>query len=136
MKHEYYMRLALEEARQAMLENEVPVGAVLVKDNRILAKTHNKKEVLQDATAHAEILAIREGGRLLQNWRLDDCVLYVTLEPCFMCASAILQSRIKTLVYGARDVKQGAIESRINSFEHSQLETSEKIAPSLLPVLR
>jgi len=106
------MRLALEEARQAMLENEVPVGAVLVKDNRILVKTHNKKEVLQDATAHAEILAIREGGRILQNWRLDDCALYVTLEPCFMCASAILQSRIKTLVYGARDAKQGAIESR------------------------
>ncbi|QRN85081.1 nucleoside deaminase [Clostridia bacterium] len=112
MKHMDYMKIALHEAQIALHENEVPVGAVVVKQGVVLAKAHNRKEAWQDPTAHAELLAIREACRVLGNWRMDGCSLYVTLEPCAMCASAILQARVSTLVYGARDNDRGAIESR------------------------
>ena len=107
-----FMGLALEEARKAKLINEVPVGAVLLgKDNSILSKAHNLRESTNDSTAHAEILAIREASVKLGSWRLLDTTLYVTLEPCVMCIGAIINSRIKRVVFGARDEKAGALLS-------------------------
>ncbi|NLL18930.1 MAG: tRNA adenosine(34) deaminase TadA [Clostridia bacterium] len=121
MQHKDYMAIALEEARKAFFLGEVPVGAVLVKDGEILAKTHNRKERDADPTAHAEVLALREGAKVLNDWRLDGCTLYVTLEPCPMCAGALVQARVKTLVYGANDLKGGAVESLMNLVQHPRL---------------
>lgn len=111
MKHENWMRLALEQAEKAFSMDEVPIGAAIVRNGEIVAIAHNEKEQGQDPTSHAEILAIRRAADKLGCWRLSDAVLYVTLEPCPMCAGAILQSRIKHLVYGATDPKGGAVES-------------------------
>lgn len=108
------MRLALEQARIALEKDEVPIGAVIVRDGELLAAARNEKEELQDPTAHAEILAIRRAVEKTGHWRLIDAVLYVTLEPCPMCAGAIVQSRIKKLVYGASDLKGGAVGSVMN----------------------
>ncbi|NLC76132.1 MAG: nucleoside deaminase [Clostridia bacterium] len=121
MQHRDYMALALEEARKAFHLGEVPVGAVLVKDGRILARTHNRKELEPDPTAHAEILVLREGAKVLNDWRLDGCTLYVTLEPCPMCAGALVQARVKTLVFGATDLKGGAVESLMNLVQDPRL---------------
>lgn len=112
MKHQDYMKIALEEARQALSEGEVPVGAVIIKDGVILARAHNRKEAQHDPTAHAELLAIQQACRQQKDWRLDGCTLYVTLEPCAMCASAMTQARLSTLVYGTLDEERGAVESR------------------------
>jgi tRNA(adenine34) deaminase len=109
---ERYMRLALEEARRAADYGEVPIGAVIVRDGQVLARAHNWRETWRDPTAHAEVLAIREAARRLGGWRLEGCDLYVTLEPCPMCAGAIVQARIRRLVYGAADPKAGAVASR------------------------
>ncbi|HHV64014.1 MAG TPA: nucleoside deaminase [Peptococcaceae bacterium] len=111
MKHRDWMRLALEEAEKAYSLDEIPVGAVIVRQGELLALAHNEKEKTQDPTAHAEILAIRRAAEKNGSWRLIDAVLYVTLEPCPMCAGAIIQSRIKQLVYGVSDPKGGAVES-------------------------
>jgi tRNA(adenine34) deaminase len=108
---EQYMRKALELAREAFQRGEIPIGAVLVCEDQILAQDHNRCEERQDATAHAEILVLREAGRLLGSWRLLGATLYVTLEPCCMCAGALVQARIARLVYGARDPKGGAAGS-------------------------
>jgi tRNA(adenine34) deaminase len=102
------MRLALQEARQALEEDEVPIGAVIVQHERVIASAHNQREQLHDPTAHAEMIAITQAAQSLQSWRLDDCILYVTLEPCPMCAGAIIQARIPWVVYGAADPKAGA----------------------------
>jgi tRNA(adenine34) deaminase len=108
----YFMQRALQEAEAAAEENEVPVGAVIVLGERqIIASDHNRREQLRDPTAHAEILAITQAAEALGSWRLDDCTLYVTLEPCPMCAGAILQARIPRVVYGADDPKSGAVQS-------------------------
>jgi tRNA(adenine34) deaminase len=107
--HERFMQLALEEARQALSENEVPIGAVIVHQQRVIASAHNQREQLHDPTAHAEMIAITQAAESLQSWRLEDCTLYVTLEPCPMCAGAILQARVPRLVYGAADPKAGAV---------------------------
>ena len=126
MRHREYMKIALAEAEKALSEGEVPVGAVVVKGERILAKEHNRKEAYQDPTAHAELLAIREACRQLEDWRLDGCTLYVTLEPCAMCASAMIQARIGTLVFGTLDEERGAVESRgrllYDNFYHLEME--------------
>jgi tRNA(adenine34) deaminase len=114
MRHEDWMRHALEQAKIALQHNEVPIGAVIVYKGEILTAAHNEKEMLQDPTAHAEILAIRRAADKLSHWRLNDAVLYVTLEPCPMCAGAIIQSRLKAVVYGASDPKGGAVESVMN----------------------
>ncbi|NLP44686.1 MAG: tRNA adenosine(34) deaminase TadA [Peptococcaceae bacterium] len=111
MKHEDWMRLALVQAERAYELDEVPIGAVLIYNGQILAAGHNKKEQTQDPTAHAEIMVIREAAEKLGHWRLTDTTLYVTLEPCPMCAGAIVQARIKNLVFGASDAKSGAVES-------------------------
>jgi tRNA(adenine34) deaminase len=103
------MELALREARQALAENEVPVGAVIVHSQRVIASAHNQREQLRDPTAHAEMIAITQAAESLRSWRLDQCTLYVTLEPCPMCAGAILQARLPRVVYGAADPKAGAV---------------------------
>jgi tRNA(adenine34) deaminase len=109
--HDSFMRLALQEAHQASEEDEVPVGAVIAHQGRVVAAAHNQREQLRDPTAHAEMIAITQAAEALSSWRLTDCTLYVTLEPCPMCAGAILQARIPQLVYGAADPKAGAVES-------------------------
>ncbi len=127
------MQIALEEARSAMLQGEVPVGAVLVDDEGgVIVHTHNLCETLNDSTAHAEILAIRQAGAKLSRWRLTGCTLYVTLEPCPMCAGAIMASRISRLVYGAPDSKAGAVESIFNITGHPALSPEPKITAGLL----
>lgn len=104
-----YMALALEEARAATAEGEVPIGAVVVCDGAVIARAHNRREMDADPTAHAEMIAIREAARRLGRWRLSDCTVYVTLEPCPMCAGAMHQARITRLVFGAFDPKAGAV---------------------------
>lgn len=111
---EKYMNLALKEARKAYDKDEVPIGAVIVKDDKIIARAHNLKEKNKQACAHAEILAIQKACKKLDAWRLEDCDMYVTLEPCPMCAGAIINSRIKNLYIGAMDPKSGAVGSKLN----------------------
>lgn len=115
--HERFMELALEEADKAKMLDEVPVGAIIVKDGTVISKAHNLRENAKDATAHAELLAIKKACEVLDSWRLIDCEMYVTLEPCLMCSGAILLSRIKKLYIGAMDPKAGAAGSVINVFE-------------------
>ena len=114
---EYYMKQALKEAEKAYKKLEVPVGAIIVKNEEIIARAHNQKETKTDTTKHAEILAIQKASKKLQSWRLIDCEMYVTLEPCSMCAGAILNSRIKKVYIGTMDEKTGAIGSVLNLFE-------------------
>lgn len=109
--HSRWMRYAYAEARTAFEEDEVPVGAVIVYQDRIIAAAHNQREALNDPTAHAEMIAITQAAESLGSWRLSDCLLYVTLEPCPMCAGAIIQSRIPLVIYGTRDKKAGACHS-------------------------
>jgi tRNA(adenine34) deaminase len=109
--HEHFMRMALAEAEAALAEEEVPVGAVIVYGDRVIAAAHNQREQLHDPTAHAEMIAITQAAEALGSWRLEGCTLYVTLEPCPMCAGAILQARIDALVYGAADPKAGAVQT-------------------------
>jgi len=109
-----YMMMALEEARLAAEEGEVPVGAVLVNDDEVLARTHNLREASGNPMDHAELLALKEGASRLGGWRLDGSTLYVTLEPCPMCAGALVQARVARLVFGARDLNLGAAGSRYN----------------------
>ena len=106
-----YMQLALIEAQQAMTIGEVPVGAIIVKDGVVIASAHNERERTHDATAHAELLAIRKACAALDTWRLSGATLYVTLEPCAMCAGAIMNARLDRLVYGAADSAGGAVHS-------------------------
>lgn len=112
--HEAFMEEALEEARQGAEVGEIPVGAVLVRAGQVIARAHNARELDKDPTAHAELIILREGALLLGDWRLSDCTLYVTLEPCFMCAGAIVNARVGTLVFGAFDPKAGAVGSLAN----------------------
>jgi len=109
--HETFMQRALIEAELAFAEDEVPVGAVIVCEDRVIAAAHNQREQLRDPTAHAEMVAITQAAEARQSWRLDNCTLYVTLEPCPMCAGAIVQARIPLVVYGATDPKAGAVQS-------------------------
>ena len=113
----YFINQAYKEALKALYIDEVPVGAIIVKDNKIIARAHNLKESLNLSTAHAEILAINKASKKLKTWHLDDCVMYVTLEPCVMCAGAIIQSRIKRVVYGAKSYQDGAIESALKLYD-------------------
>lgn len=111
---EKFMKIALAEAKKAFDKEEIPVGAVIVKDGKIIARAHNTKEITKDATCHAEILAIKKACKKLGAWRLLDCEMYVTLEPCPMCAGALINSRIKKLYIGADDNKTGACGSVLN----------------------
>lgn len=111
---EKYMKLALKEAKKAYDKGEIPVGAIIVKDDQIIAKAHNLKEMKNDTTKHAEILAIQKASKKLNSWRLENCEMYVTLEPCSMCAGALIQSRIKKVYIGTMDYKTGACGSVLN----------------------
>jgi len=111
---EYFMRRALSEAQKSVKKNEIPVGAVLVAEDKILSRAHNETIARNDPTAHAEIVAIRKACRKRDNYRLPDCDLYITLEPCAMCLGALVQARIRRLIYGAVDPKAGAVESIMN----------------------
>ena len=113
-----YMKMAINEAVKAFNKNEIPVGCVIVKDNLVVAKAHNLREINNLVTSHAEILAITKANKKLNSWRLDDCDIYVTLEPCAMCSGAIIQARIKNLYFGAYDLKAGACGSVLNLFSY------------------
>lgn len=115
---EKYMKQALKEAQKAYEKEEVPVGAIIVKDGKIIARAHNLKETKKDTTNHAEILAIQKASKKLNAWRLEDCEMYVTLEPCSMCAGALIQSRIKKVYIGTMDYKTGACGSVLNLLEN------------------
>ena len=106
--NEYYMNIAIKEAKKAYKYEEVPVGAVIVKGKKVLAKAYNKKEKTKNVTKHAEIIAISKACRKLKNWRLENCEMYVTMEPCMMCSGAIEQSRIKKIVYGVKNENYGS----------------------------
>ncbi|NLC88184.1 MAG: nucleoside deaminase [Clostridiaceae bacterium] len=114
---EKFMKEALKEAKKAYKKEEVPVGAIIVKDGKIIARAHNLKEIKKDTTCHAEILVIKKASKKLATWRLEDCEMYVTLEPCSMCAGALIQSRIKKVIIGTMDYKTGACGSILNILE-------------------
>lgn len=123
MDNKNYLQSALKEAQKALKKDEVPVGAVIVKNNKIISRAHNIKETKKNCLCHAEIIAINKASKKLNSWHLDGCTLYVTLEPCSMCAGAIIQARIAKVIYGALDLKGGAIEScyqmyAIKGFNH------------------
>jgi tRNA(adenine34) deaminase len=127
-----YMQLALETARRAPALGEVPIGAVLVLDGQVLVQVHNFREAWQDPTAHAEVVAIREAATRLGTWRLTGTTLYVTIEPCSMCAGAIIQSRITRLVFGAKDPKAGACGSVFNLPDERRLNHRVQVVGGVL----
>lgn len=120
-KHKKYMKIALQEARKARDKKEVPIGAVVIKDEQLLARAHNLRESRELPTAHAELLAVNKAAEKLGSWRLENCTVYVTLEPCIMCSGVLLQARIEKLVYGADDPKSGAVKSLYNLLEDERL---------------
>lgn len=121
MTDQEYMQLAMAEAEKAAAEGEIPIGAVLVYNGEVIAAAHNQRELSHDATAHAEILVIRQACQKLQRWRLTGCSLYVTVEPCSMCSGAIINSRIDRVVYGCPDIKAGGAESIFNILTNGNL---------------
>ncbi|EPE2008163.1 tRNA adenosine(34) deaminase TadA [Escherichia coli] len=130
--HEYWMRHALTLAKRAWDEREVPVGAVLVHNNRVIGEGWNRSIGRHDPTAHAEIMALRQGGLVMQNYRLIDATLYVTLEPCVMCAGAMIHSRIGRVVFGARDAKTGAAGSLMDVLHHPGMNHRVEITEGIL----
>ena len=130
--HEAMMLRALAEARRAESESEVPVGAVIVREEHVIASAHNQREQLHDPTAHAEMIAITQAASAVGDWRLSDCVLYVTLEPCPMCAGAILQARIPLVVYGAADPKAGAVDSMFRLLNDHRMNHQVQVVPGVL----
>lgn len=120
--NEKFMKEALKEAKKAYEADEIPIGAVIVKNDKIIARAHNQKEIKNDATRHAEIIAIEKASKKLQGWRLDDCEMYVTLEPCMMCAGAIVQARLKKVYIGAMDEKMGYCGSVINLLQYNKYD--------------
>jgi tRNA(adenine34) deaminase len=130
--YEHFMLLALEEAEQAFREEEVPIGAVIVREGRVIASAHNQREQLHDPTAHAEMIAITQAAETLQSWRLEGCTLYVTLEPCPMCTGAILQARIPLLVYGTADPKAGAVHSLYRLLDDARLNHRCEVVSQIL----
>lgn len=129
---EKFMRVALEEAQYAFDKDEVPVGAVIVHGGEIIARAHNLRETSQDPTTHAEMLAIQAASRHLGSFRLEDCTLYVTLEPCVMCSGALVLSRVPRVVYGAADPKGGAAGSLMNLLEEPRFNHRAVVEPGVL----
>ncbi|MBB3909349.1 tRNA adenosine(34) deaminase TadA [Anoxybacillus rupiensis] len=127
MNDEYYMQLAIEEAKKAEKIGEVPIGAIIVKNGEIIASAHNLRETEQRAIAHAEILAIDQACEAMGSWRLEDATLYVTLEPCAMCAGAIVLSRIKRVVFGASDPKGGCAGTLMNLLQESRFNHQTEV---------
>ena len=131
-ENEKYMKEALKEAQKAYKKLEIPVGAVIVKDGKIIAKAHNIKEQKKDTTKHAEIIAIQKASKKLNTWRLNDCEMYVTLEPCSMCAGAIIQARLKKVYIGTMDEKTGACGSVLNLLKDYKFNHEVQIETGLL----
>ena len=131
-RDEYYMRLALREAEHALDHDDVPVGAVIVKDGEVIGAGRNERELRNDPTAHAEMLALREASQAVGSWRVLDAVMYVTLEPCTMCAGAIVLARIPRIVYAAADPKAGAAGSVLNLLDVPELNHRPQVAAGLL----
>ena len=129
---EAFMLEAIAEARLAQQSGEVPVGAIIVRDNQILTRGHNQVITTSDPSAHAEVVALRHAGRLLGNYRLEGCDLYTTLEPCAMCAGAILHARIRRLIYAAPDPKAGACGSALTVLNHPRLNHQVELTPGVL----
>ena len=127
-----FMKEAIKEAKKAELIDEVPIGCVIVKDDRIVVRGHNVRETKKTPLGHAEIIAIDKASKKLGAWRLQDCDIYITLEPCIMCAGAIIQSRIRHVYYGAKDPKGGAIESSINVLEAKSINHHPEITSGIL----
>ena len=129
---EKFMKIALKEAKKAYDKEEIPVGAVIVKNGEVIAKAHNLKEIKKDTTKHAEILAIQRASKKLQSWRLEDCEMYVTLEPCSMCAGALIQARIKKVYIGTMDYKTGACGSVLNLLNDYKFNHSVEVETGIL----
>ncbi len=129
---EKYMRLAIESAKIAEENGDVPIGAVIIHRNQIIAKAYNQREQLQDPTAHAEIIALTQAAAALENWHLNGCTIYVTLEPCPMCAGALVLSRMAKLVYGCDDPKAGAVKSLYNIATDNRLNHRLKVTSGVL----
>lgn len=130
--HKAFMQLALEEAEAAFLKGEVPIGAVAVKNGEVIAKAHNLREILKDPTAHAEVLVMRQAAEVLGTWHLNDVTIYVTLEPCPMCAGAMLQARLTQVVFGTMDAKAGAVGSVINILESRQFNHQVQVIAGIM----
>jgi tRNA(adenine34) deaminase len=131
-RDDHFMRLAMREAERALEHNDVPIGAVLVRDGQVVAAAHNERELRQDPTAHAEIVALRAAAVAAGSWRVLDAVLYVTLEPCAMCAGAIVLARVPRVVFGAPDAKAGACGSVLNVLAQPRLNHRPDVAGGLL----
>jgi tRNA(adenine34) deaminase len=129
---ERYMRMALEQAKRAGQKGEIPVGAILLKGDQVIAKDHNRCIELSDPTAHAEILVLRKGGEILRNYRLNETVMYVTAEPCPMCVSAMVHGRISRLVFGTSEPKFGAVESKFRLLNHKGLNHKVEVDRGIL----
>lgn len=130
--HDEFMRKALDEAIMAFEEREVPVGAIIVHEGQIIASAHNQRETLNDPTAHAEMIALTQAAATLGSWRLEGCTMYVTLEPCPMCAGAIVQARIPVVIYGATDPKAGACHSLYSITDDSRLNHRAQVLGGVL----
>ncbi len=131
-RDDYFMRLALREAERASEHEDVPIGAVVVREGEVVAAAHNERELRQDPTAHAEIIALRAAARSVGSWRILDAVMYVTLEPCTMCAGAIVLARVPRLVYGASDPKAGACGSVLDVLSERRLNHRPEVAGGLV----
>ncbi len=130
--HEFFMAFAIEEAKKAATIGDVPIGAVIVKDGEIIASAYNRREIDKDPLAHAEMLAIKKASQFLHGWRLLNCSLYVTLEPCPMCAGAIIQSRLSTVVYGTADPKAGCAGSLMNLFNDTRFNHQPQLITDVM----
>src|SRR5438477_6132895 len=130
--HEHFMRMALAEAEAALVENEVPIGAVIVHGDRVIGSAHNQREQLHDPTAHAEMIAITQAAEALTSWRLEGCALYVTLEPCPMCAGAVVQARLPLVVYGCADPKAGACDTLFRLTQDPRLNHRAQVVAGVL----
>jgi len=129
---EYFMSLALKEAKKAELIDEVPIGCIIVKDDKVIARGHNQRETKNLVMSHAEMEAIAKANKKLKSWRLADCDIYITVEPCLMCIGAIIQSRIKNIYFGAKDFKGGALGSSINALEAENINHHPNVVEGVL----
>ncbi len=127
-----FMKEAIKEAKKAELIDEVPIGCVIVKDDKVIARGHNVRETKKTPLGHAEIIAIDKASKKLKAWRLEDCDIYITLEPCIMCAGAVIQSRIRHIYYGAKDFKGGALGSSINVLEAKDINHHPMVTSGIL----
>jgi tRNA(adenine34) deaminase len=127
-----YMQIAIEQAHTAQENGDVPIGAVIIYQNQIIGKAYNQREQLKDPTAHAEIIALTQAAAYLESWRLNDCTIYVTLEPCPMCAGALVLARIKRLVYGCDDPKTGSVKSLYNIVQDQRLNHRLEVTSGVL----